>query len=146
MYICCSSFFSFHANNYLFSVKMVNLVGRLQLSTEKSQEEDNEGIMQLRILRVQVSVQSSKEINFNLRHNLQLVEGLSWSWEYSSWIYNCLCNQCISPLKLLVRIPFGQGVLEKQHYVIKFVSDLRHVDWFLCVLRFPPPIKLTTTI
>ena len=33
----------------------INLVGRLQLSTEKSQEEDNEGIMQLRILRVQVS-------------------------------------------------------------------------------------------
>ena len=34
----------------------INLVGRLQLSTEKSQEEDNEGIMQLRILRVQVSL------------------------------------------------------------------------------------------
>lgn len=32
----------------------INLVGRLQLSTEKSKEEDNEGIMQLRILRVQV--------------------------------------------------------------------------------------------
>ena len=28
-----------------------------------------------------------------------------------------------------------------QHYVIKFVSDLRHVGGFLCVLRFPPPIK-----
>ena len=32
----------------------INLIGRLQLSTEKSKEEDNEGIMQLRILRVQV--------------------------------------------------------------------------------------------
>lgn len=31
-----------------------NLIGRLQLTTEKSREEDNEGIMQLRILRVQV--------------------------------------------------------------------------------------------
>ena len=30
------------------------MIGRLQLSTEKSKEEDNEGIMQLRILRVQV--------------------------------------------------------------------------------------------
>jgi hypothetical protein len=29
-----------------------------------------------------------------------------------------------------------------QHYVIKFVSDLRQVDDFLRVLRFPPPIKL----
>ena len=31
-------------------------------------------------------------------------EGLSWS--YGSWIYNYLCNQCLSPLKLWVRIPF----------------------------------------
>ena len=30
-----------------------------------------------------------------------------------------------------------------QHYVIKFVSDLRQVDGFLRVLRFPPPIELT---
>ena len=27
-----------------------------------------------------------------------------------------------------------------QHYVIKFVSDLRHVGGFLRVLWFPPPI------
>jgi hypothetical protein len=33
-----------------------------------------------------------------------------------------------------------------QHYVIKFVSDLRHVGGFLMVPRFPPPIKLTATI
>ena len=33
-----------------------------------------------------------------------------------------------------------------QHYVIKIVSDLRQVCCFLQVLRFPPPIKLTTTI
>jgi hypothetical protein len=39
--------------------------------------------------------------------------------------------------------PSGRGV---QHYVIKFVSDLRQVGGFLRVLRFPPPIKLTATI
>ena len=33
-----------------------------------------------------------------------------------------------------------------QHYVIKFVSDLRQVGGFLLVLRFPPPIKLTSRI
>ena len=33
----------------------INLIGRLQLSTDKTKEEDNEGIIQLRILRVQVS-------------------------------------------------------------------------------------------
>jgi len=25
-------------------------------------------------------------------------EGPSWSWSYGSWIYNYLCNQCLSPL------------------------------------------------
>jgi hypothetical protein len=34
-----------------------------------------------------------------------------------------------------------------QHYMIKFVSDLRRlVGDFLRVLRFSPPIKLTATI
>ena len=30
-------------------------------------------------------------------------------WLYGSWIYNYLCNQCISPLKLWVRIPVIVG-------------------------------------
>ena len=33
-----------------------------------------------------------------------------------------------------------------QHYVIKFVSDLRQVGGFPQVLLFPSPIKLTATI
>jgi protein gp37 len=33
-----------------------------------------------------------------------------------------------------------------QHYVIKFLSDLRQVGGFLRVLRFPPLIKLIATI
>jgi hypothetical protein len=33
-----------------------------------------------------------------------------------------------------------------QHYVIKFVSDIRQVGSFLQVLRFPPSIKLIATI
>ena len=37
----------------------------------------------------------------------------------------------------------GWGV---QHYMIKFVSDLRQIGGFPRVLRFPPPIKLTSTI
>jgi hypothetical protein len=41
----------------------------------------------------------------------------------------------------------AQGeVYSLQYYVIKFVSDLRRVGCFLQVLRFPPPIKLTTMI
>jgi hypothetical protein len=36
--------------------------------------------------------------------------------------------------------------IEHYRYVIKFVSNLRQVGGFLKVRRFPPPIKLTTTI
>jgi len=28
----------------------------------------------------------------------QTAEGTSWSWSYGNWIYNYLCNQCLSPL------------------------------------------------
>jgi hypothetical protein len=38
--------------------------------------------------------------------------GPSWSWSYGSWIYNYLCNQCLSPLRLRVQIPLRRGVLE----------------------------------
>ena len=42
--------------------------------------------------------------------------------------------------------PAHGEVYSIQHYVIKFVNDLRQVDGFLHVLQFPPPIKLTATI
>ena len=42
---------------------------------------------------------------------LQSSEGLSRSWSYGSWIYNYLCNQCLSPLTMLVRTPLRRGVL-----------------------------------
>ena len=37
-------------------------------------------------------------------------------------------------------------VFSIQHYVMKFVSDLKQVCGFLLVLWFPPPINMTTTI
>ena len=40
----------------------------------------------------------------------------------------------------------SDDVYSIQHYVIKFVSDLRQVFGFLRILRFPPSIKLTATI
>ena len=48
--------------------------------------------------------------------------------------------------KVVSLYPAHGEVYLMQHYVIKFVSDLRHVDGFLWVLWFPPPIKLTATI
>ena len=35
---------------------------------------------------------------------LQNLKGPSWPWSYASWIYNYLCDLCISPLMLWVRI------------------------------------------
>jgi hypothetical protein len=37
-------------------------------------------------------------------------------------------------------------VFSIQHYMIKFVCDLRQISGFIQVLQFPPPIKLTAMI
>jgi hypothetical protein len=43
---------------------------------------------------------------YNVRiRNVQMVYCL-WSWSYGSWIYNYICNQGLSPLKLWFQIPF----------------------------------------
>jgi hypothetical protein len=42
--------------------------------------------------------------------------------------------------------PAHGQVYSIQHYVIKFVSDLRQVGGILRMRRFPPPIELIATI
>ena len=41
----------------------INLIGRLQLTTEKTKEEDNESIVALRVLRTQVHVMTYNNHN-----------------------------------------------------------------------------------
>jgi hypothetical protein len=48
--------------------------------------------------------------------------------------------------KIVSSNPVHVEVYSIQHYVIKFVNDLRQVGGFHRVLWFPPPIKLTDTI
>ena len=36
----------------------------------------------------------------------------TWPWSYDSWIYNYLCNQCVSPLTLWARISLKRGLLD----------------------------------
>jgi hypothetical protein len=48
--------------------------------------------------------------------------------------------------EVVISKPVHGEVKSIQHYVIKFISDLRQVGGFLRVLRFPPPIKLTAAI
>ena len=43
---------------------------------------------------------------------------------------------------IITNVVSSNPTQEIQHYVIKFVSDLRQVSAFLRVLWFPPPIKL----
>jgi hypothetical protein len=50
------------------------------------------------------------------------------------------------PTKVVSSNPAHCQMYSIQHYVLKFVSDLRHVSGFLRVLRLSPPIKLTATI
>jgi len=47
--------------------------------------------------------------NYGLLNHLCEIWNIAWesssSWSYGSLIYNYLCQQCLSPLKLWVRIP-----------------------------------------
>jgi hypothetical protein len=63
--------------------------------------------------------------------------GSSWSWSYGSWMHSYLCNQCLSPLKVVSSNLVHGEMYSIQHYVIKFVSDLRQVGGFLRILGFP---------
>ena len=67
----------------------------------------------------------------------------SWLWSHSSWIYNYLCNQCLLPLKLWVRIASWRGVLDTTlcNKVVQWI--VWQVGGFLL---FPAPLKLTATI
>jgi hypothetical protein len=57
--------------------------------------------------------------------------GPSWSWSYGCWIYNYLCNQCLSQTKAANSNSVHGEVYSIQCYVIKFVSDLPIFQLFL---------------
>jgi hypothetical protein len=42
--------------------------------------------------------------DYYIYYVLENLKGPSWPWSYGSWIYNYLCDLCISPLMLWVRI------------------------------------------
>jgi hypothetical protein len=46
------------------------------------------------------------EENIFMPHYSWNAWGPSWLWSYGNWIYNNLCNQCLSPLKLWLRTLF----------------------------------------
>ena len=52
-----------------------------------------------------------------------------WLWSYGSWIYNYLCNPCLSPLTLWGGILLWQGVLDIK-LCDKFCQWLAAGQWF----------------
>jgi len=69
---------------------------------------------------------------------LENIEEPSWLWSHCSWIYNYLCNQCISRCELDCR---SGEVYSIQHYAI-----MDNVCLWLGTGQFLPPIKLTATM
>ena len=59
--------------------------------------------------------------------NPSLIRTLSLSRSYSSWIYNYLCNQCISPPMLWVRIQLRRRILDTTLCDIRMLAAGR---WF----------------
>ena len=78
----------------------------------------------------------------NPNTELLMLKGLSWSWSHGSWIYNYLCNKCLSPRTLWVETRSGE-VYSIQHYVSQLLAQ---VCGFFRVLRFPPLISMSVTI
>ena len=54
------------------------------------------------VLKINYNISQYSEFWDQRESNLR--QGLSWPWSYGSWIYNYLCNQCLSPLILWLRI------------------------------------------
>ena len=71
------------------------------------------------------------------RPNPQIYQGAAIAMIVWSWIYNYLCNQCLSPLMLWVWISIR----------VRCTTSYDKVCQWLALGRwFPPPIKLTSTI
>jgi hypothetical protein len=65
-------------------------------------------------------------------------KGLSWSLLYGSWIYDYLCNQCLSPLTLWVRTPL-------RRYVLDTILCDKVCRWLATGLWFSPGTPVSST-
>ena len=90
-------------------------------------------------------IKKIKVFHFKLLKS-QSTTGYFWGCRgHDHIVNNYLCNQCLSPLTLWVRTTLRRGELDTTLYD-KVCQWLATGHGFLCVLRFPPPIKLNATI
>ena len=80
------------------------------------------------------------DLNITWRWIWRSSEESSWSSSCGTWIYNYLCNQCLSPLMLWFESRSWWGVLDTTLYD-KACQWLVTGRCFLRVLPFPPPNK-----
>ena len=64
--------------------------------------------------------------------------GPSWPWSYGSWIYSYLCNQCLSPLMLWVRIS------NRARYTTQSIHD-KICQWLATDRWFSPGTPVSST-
>ena len=64
------------------------------------------------LIRGVASLKGDKLIVFYYLKAFEIWPGPLWLWSYGSSIYNYLCNQCLSPLKLWVWILLRRGVTQ----------------------------------
>ena len=64
-------------------------------------------------------------------------KGTSWSWSYCRLIYNYICNHCLSPLKLWVRIAI-MGMLTRYNTMWQICQWLTTDCGFLRLFRLMP--------
>ena len=65
--------------------------------------------------------------------------------QFISYIFLVFCWDLQLPVQSKLWVPAYVKVYSTHHYVIKFVSEFPQGGGLLRILRFPPPIKLTTT-
>ena len=65
-----------------------------------------------------------------------LMTGTSWQWSHGNWIYNYLCNQCLSPLMLWVRISITARCTTLCHKVCQWLA----IGWW-----FSPGTQVSST-
>ena len=84
------------------------------------------------------------------KQEMTIVKHLVFSWSSSGTFFWSLYFIHFDSVPITAKVvssnPVHGEVYSIQHYVIKFVSDLRQVSDFLRVFRFPPAIKLTAMI
>jgi hypothetical protein len=83
---------------------MYIIIWKISTSWERVQISSLKTMLYLFLKLVYINDIFSDNIYIKTQLKPPILRRLSWTWSYASWIYNYLCNQCLSSLMLWVRI------------------------------------------